>query len=135
VRRWRGRWLLAVSAVHTLFALVVFRSTLLAMLRDRMIDAVGEDPMRGAVAWFVLFGAALAVAALAIDQLEQREAPLRGLGAALLAMVALGIAWMPASGFWLALPPALSMLFGRASRVGAGGAIGATALTRSSECG
>lgn len=124
--RWRGRWLLVVSAVHTAFALVVFRSTLRAMWRRGMLDAVGEDPLRGAVAWFVLFGAALAVAALAVDALEQRAAPLRATGVALLAMVALGLLWMPASGFWLALPPALSMLFGRTSRAGAAGAIGPT---------
>ncbi len=124
--RWRGRWLLAVSAVHTVFALVAFRSTLRAMWRGGMLDAVGEDPMRGAVAWFVLFGAALAVAAIAVDALEQRDAPLRATGVALLAMIALGLVWMPASGFWLALPPALSMLRGRTSRAGAVGAIGPT---------
>lgn len=111
--RWRGRWLLAVAAIHTAFALVVFRGPLLAMARDGLFDAVKQDPMRGAVAWFVLFGAAIAVAASAVDHLEARGAPLRGLGVGLLATVGLGLVFMPASGFWLALPPALSMVFGR----------------------
>ncbi len=108
--RWRGRWLLAVSVMHTVFALVVFRAPLAAMARDGMLDAVRGDPTRAAVAWFVLFGGALAVAAVAIDQLEVARAPLRTIGLATLAMTALGIVWMPASGFWLALPAALSMI-------------------------
>lgn len=115
MKRWRGRWLLAVSAIHTLFALVLFRVTLLAMARDGMFATVREDPTRGAVAWFVLFGVVLAIAALAIDQLERVGASLRALGAATLGLVALGVLWMPASGFWLALPPALSMLRARRS--------------------
>jgi hypothetical protein len=110
VRRWRGRWLLAVAAVHTVFACVVFRGTMLAIVRDRMFNAIGDDALRGAVAWFLLFGAMLAVAGLAIDQLERSGAPLRTTGVALLATIALGLLWMPASGFWLALPVALSML-------------------------
>jgi cytochrome c oxidase assembly factor CtaG len=110
VTRWRGRWLLGVSVVHTAFALVVFRAPLIAMARAGLFDTVGEDPMLAAVAWFVLFGGALVVAALAIDQLESQGAPLRSIGIATLAMTVLGIVWMPASGFWLAIPAAISMI-------------------------
>jgi hypothetical protein len=113
MKRWRGRWLLVVAAIHTAFSALVFGDTLRAMARDGMLDTVGRDPQRGAVAWFVLFGAALAVAALAVDQLEARRAPLRVLGFAVLALVALGVVWMPASGFWLAVPPALAMVAAR----------------------
>ncbi|MBL8685239.1 MAG: hypothetical protein JNK05_39035 [Myxococcales bacterium] len=110
MKRWRGRWLLFVCAVHTAFALVVFRAPLGEIARDGMFDAIKTDPMRGAVAWFVLFGGAFAIAALAVDQLEREGRSLRRLGAATIALVALGVLWMPASGFWLALPAALSML-------------------------
>lgn len=113
MKRWRGRWLLAVAAIHTLFAAVAFGGPLRAMARDGMLDSVHRDPERGVVAWCVLFGGVLAVAALAVDQLEARRAPLRTLGFALLAVVALGLVWMPASGFWLALAPALSMALAR----------------------
>ena len=109
--RWRGRWLLAVAAVHTVFAAVVFAAPIGAMVRRGLYDTVNDDTLRGAVAWFVLFGAALAIAGLAVDQLERVGAPLRGTGVALLAMTALGIVLMPASGFWLALPVAVSMIF------------------------
>lgn len=116
MRRFAGRWLLGVSAAHTAFAMVAFRSTLGGIARAGFVDAIGDDPMRGAVAWFVLFGGALAVAGLAIDGLEAREAPLRGVGLAVLALVVLGVAWMPASGFWLALPAIVSMLRGTPPR-------------------
>jgi hypothetical protein len=109
-RRFAGRWLLGVAAIHTIFALVVFWGELVGMVRDGFLNVIGEDPMRGAVAWFVLFGGALAFAAVAVDELEARGAPLRRSGWALLAFVALGIGWMPVSGFWLALPAIVTML-------------------------
>jgi hypothetical protein len=105
-----GRWLFAVAVIHTAFAFIVFRAELLAIARDGFLNAIGEDPMRGAVAWFTLFGGAIALAAIAVDELEARGAPLRRAGAALLVLVALGIVWMPASGFWLAIPAVLVML-------------------------
>jgi hypothetical protein len=105
-----------VAAVHTGFALVAFRTALVGMVRVGFLGAVGDDPLRGAVAWFVLFGGALAVAALAIDALEARGASLRGVGFSTLALAVLGIAWMPVSGFWLALPAIVAMLWPRSAR-------------------
>lgn len=116
MRRFAGRWLLGVSAVHTVFALLVFRGTLEGIVRAGFFGAIGDEPMRGAVAWFVLFGGALAVAGLAIDGLEARDAPLRGVGLAVLGLVVLGVVWMPASGFWLALPAIVRMLRASAPR-------------------
>ena len=113
MKRFAGRWLLGVAAVHTAFAIVVFRSVLADIFRAGFVGAIGKDPMRGAVAWFVLFGGAMAVAALCIDALEARGEPLRGVGLATLALIALGIIWMPASGFWLALPAVVVMLRSR----------------------
>jgi hypothetical protein len=110
VRRFAGRWLLGVSAVHTVFALVVFRATLASIVHAGFADTIGDDPMRGAVAWFVLFGGALALAGLAVDALEARGAPLRPVGIATLALVVLGVVWMPVSGLWLALPAVVRML-------------------------
>lgn len=115
MRRVVGRWILAVAAVHTVFALVVFRAELVGIVRAGFVDTIGHDPMRGAVAWFVLFGGALAVAGVAVDELEKREAPLRRAGVVLAALVALGLAWMPASGFWLALP-AIAVMLRRGAR-------------------
>lgn len=110
MKRFAGRWLLAVAAVHTVFAVVMFRADLAGIVRAGFVGAIGADPRRGAVAWFILFGGAIAVAALAIDALEARGASLSGVGLALLALLGLGVLWMPASGFWLAFPAVFAML-------------------------
>lgn len=112
MRRWKGRWVMAVALVHTAFALVVFGSDLAALVRDGVIDTVGADARRGAVVWFLLFGPALWLAGQGIDALEARRQPLpRAMGITLLLLASLGAALMPASGFWLALPPALALLW------------------------
>lgn len=112
--RWRGRWLLGVAAIHTLFALVVFREPLLQLVSRGLVNAVGHDPMSNAVTWFVLFGAAMAMLGQAVDAAEQRGQVPGSLGVSVLALTLVGVVLMPASGFWLLLPPGLSLV--RASR-------------------
>ena len=111
-RIWKGPSLLAISALHTAIALLLFRPVLYEMLERGIFNTVGDDPMRGAVVWFVFFGAVLALFGLAVTMLE-RNAPQvsqRSLGAGLLALAVLGVALMPVSGFWLAFPIAVAML-------------------------
>ena len=110
---WKGLWLLAVAAVHTVFAAIVFQPQWQEIAQRGVFDSVGTDPMAGAVAWFVLFGGVLALLGWAIWLVERHAAlaavSLRPLGAGVLALTLLGIVLMPASGFWLALPPALAL--------------------------
>ena len=112
-RAWKGLWLVAVAAVHTVFAAIVFLPQWQDIVRRGVFDSVGSDPLRGAVAWFGLFGAALALLGWAIVLLERSPAPaptaLRPLGMGVLALTLLGLVLMPASGFWLALPAALAL--------------------------
>ena len=116
-RAWKGRWLIAVSVVHTIFGLVVFSEPLAGIVRRGIFNSVGTDPLTGAVAWFLLFGFALFLAGLAIAELERESSrPLpRSLGWALLFVVLVGVVLMPVSGFWLALPPAVSLAGRRSS--------------------
>lgn len=110
--RWRGRWLMGVAAIHTLFALVVFREPLLQLVSRGLIDAVGQDPMSNAVAWFVLFGAAIAMLGQAVDAAELRGQAPWSLGVSVLALFGVGVVLMPVSGFWLLLPPGISLVRG-----------------------
>lgn len=117
MKPWIGRWLIAVSAVHTVFAVAVFGDVLAAIARRGFFNAVGNDPLTGAVAWFVLFGAVLFVCGLAVAALEK---PLsmglpKSIGWSLLALGAVGVTLMPASGFWLVFPPAIAVLVRKAS--------------------
>ena len=115
-RSWIGHWLLAVAVLHTAFAALFYGPVLQKMAERGLVNSVGADPLMGAVSWFVLFGALLALLALAITPLERAggQAPvLRRLGWGLLALTLLGLLLMPASGFWLALPPAIALLLRR----------------------
>jgi hypothetical protein len=111
--RWKGQWMLAVALLHTLYAAVVFPTQLQEIVRRGVFNSVQKDPAVGAVVWFVLFGLLFALLGWAIVLIERNastaSAPLQGLGAGLLALTLLGIVLMPASGFWLALPPALAL--------------------------
>lgn len=115
MRRWVGRWLMGVSALHTAFAAAVFGEVLASIARRGVFNTVGADPMTGAVAWFVLFGAMLFICGLAVAALEASSPGRlpRSLGWALLAMAVVGITLMPASGFWLVFPPAIAVLLKR----------------------
>lgn len=109
---WIGHWLLAVAALHTLFALVFLREPLLGIVQRGVFDTVGQDPMTATAVWFLLFGAVLALQALAITALE-RSGDGRALGRqgwGLLALSVVGVVLMPDSGFWLALPAAIALI-------------------------
>ncbi len=111
-RTWIGHWLMGVAALHTLFAVVVFGRVLLTIAERGVFNSVGTDPLVAAAVWFVLFGFVLALLALAVTPLEHsgQGAALRKLGFGLLLLCVVGIVLMPASGFWLAIVPALAML-------------------------
>lgn len=111
--QWKGLWMLAVAALHTLYAAVVFPNQLQEIVRRGVFNSVQKDPAVGAVVWFVLFGVLFALLGWTILLIERHAAvapaPLRTLGVGLLVLTVLGIVLMPASGFWLALPPALAL--------------------------
>ena len=111
-RIWIGYWLLAVAVLHTLYAGWRFGPIYANIAQRGVINTVGRDPLTGAAVWFALFGAGMALIAMAIIPLElrQQHAALRPLGVGLLLLCTLGIALMPVSGFWLVLPAAIAML-------------------------
>jgi hypothetical protein len=79
------------------------------------IIEIGVDPLRGAVVWFLLFGFVLFVLGLAINIIEEMsngDIP-ASIGFSLLFIILLGVVLMPISGFWFALPPALSIVYYR----------------------
>lgn len=112
MKHWIGRWLIGVSIIHTVFAIVVFGNVLLSVIQRGVFNTVGADPMVGAVVWFVLFGAVLFICGLAVSALERSMSGVlpKSLGWSLLGLSTLGVVLMPASGFWLAFPPAIAVL-------------------------
>lgn len=111
-KRWIGRWIVAVSVLHTLFGLIAFAPVLRTMLNAGLWNSVGEDAMRGGVAWFLLSGGFMLVGGLAVDACERSngDCPLRAIGWSLLIVTLITIVLMPVSGAWLLLPPAIAMI-------------------------
>lgn len=114
-RPWKGRWLVAVAGIHMVAVSFCCAPTVGQLWAAGLLDSVGQDPLRAAVAWSILFGLTLFAFALAVHELEIQAAGRAqpGLAIALLLLVGLGVLLMPASGFWLAIPPALALCRGR----------------------
>lgn len=111
---WIGHWLVVVALIHTLFMFVVFLDPLQEIIKQGVFDSIGNEPLLGAVAWFGLFGGLLFVLGLAVTALERSPQGIpTSLGWSILALTLLGILLMPASGFWLALPAGIGILWKR----------------------
>lgn len=117
MKRWIGRWLVAVSIGHVVLAIVAFRTVLAPVLERGLVHAVGGDPRTQLAVWFVLFGVMLFICGLSIDALERASSNRvpKFIGWCLLALGALGAALMPVSGFWLVFPPAIAVLARKSS--------------------
>jgi hypothetical protein len=115
MKYWIGKWIVAVSIIHTIFAFVVFPEVISQIFLDGVFDSIGVDPLRGAVVWFLLFGFVLFALGLAtniIEEMSNGNIPV-SIGFSLLFIILLGVILMPISGFWLALPPALIIIYRR----------------------
>ena len=110
MKRWIGRWLVGVGVVHTVFGAVVFAQPLREIGRDGLWNAVDGYPGRQLAFWFTLAGPLFLLTGALTDWVEAREdgAVPRFLGPSLLALGISGVILMPASGFWLFLPPAVA---------------------------
>lgn len=109
---WIGRWVMLVAALHMVVGLVMLWNPLKGMVAAGLLNSVGEDPMRGVAAWFMLFGGPLLALGLAIDSLEKHQVigAMQTLGWMMLLLCATGALLMPVSGFWLCLPPGMALL-------------------------
>jgi len=97
-KRWIGRWLIAVAILHTVFGVfgfgvVVVADSLGGILSDGLINSVGADPGRWAIAWFLLFGFLLLLTGFFIDWVEahSNNALPSWLGWGMLVIIIIGI--------------------------------------------
>ena len=109
---WIGRWVVAVAVLHTAVGLLLGARALTALVERGIVNSVGADPMSGMVVWFLLFGIVLMMVGLAVTELERSACfrSARALGISLFLLCLTGVVLMPASGFWLAFPPAIALI-------------------------
>ena len=112
MKSWIGLWIIGISIIHTVFALIFFRAGLDSIVKDGIFNTVGQDPLRAASVWFLLFGFLLFILGLVLVAWEKSTRTPLPVSAAwgLLFLGVLGIALMPVSGFWLIFPPVVAIL-------------------------
>jgi len=111
MKAWISKWLMFVSAGHTVVGAMLFGSIYMQMFSAGLVGSVTSDKT-AAAAWFLLFGFLLFTTSLLIGVIEKSdnlEMP-KSIGITLFALTTIGVALMPASGFWLAYPAAIALL-------------------------
>jgi Na+-transporting NADH:ubiquinone oxidoreductase subunit NqrB len=113
-RRWVGRSIIAVGAIHCLAGAFIFATPLMAMLNDGVWNSVDGFRGRPLAFWFEFAGLLTIVLGSSIDWMEQRDISLppiacHGFGA----LVVLAIVAMPVGGGWLLVPSAVGLLMKR----------------------
>lgn len=114
-RIWIGRSIVAIAIFHTVAGLALFSPALGDIVQRGVFNSINHDPVRGVATWFMLFGGPLALTGMCIDSLERQPAfPMaKATGWGFLLTCVLGVVLMPASGFWLAFPPAIALIMWR----------------------
>ena len=112
MKNWIGLWVIGISIIHTVFAFIFFRAGLDSILKDGIFNTVGQDSLRAASVWFLLFGFLLFILGLVLVAWEKSTRTPLPVSAAwgLLFLGILGIVLMPVSGFWLIFPPVVAIL-------------------------
>ena len=110
MKYWKGKWIITVSVLHILFAVFSFQAQYTQMLVDGFINSA-STPLTGLATWFLLFGVLMFVSGLLLLSLEKTEVKTpKSVIYGFLFLTVLGVAIMPASGFWLIFPPVLALL-------------------------
>ncbi|NQY89579.1 MAG: molecular chaperone GroEL [Colwellia sp.] len=111
MKNWQGNWIIAIAALHTLFAVIMFSTDYISLYDNGIINSLSTDRSAAAV-WFFLFGQVLFIVGLLINYFDKYNNHLIPLSVSLnlLLLTFVGITIMPASGFWLMFPPVISLL-------------------------
>jgi len=111
MKKWQGNWIIAVAALHTLFAVIMFSADYISLYDNGIINSLTTDRSAAAV-WFFLFGQVLFIVGLLIKYFEVHNNQLVpfSISLNLLLLTLVGITIMPTSGFWLIFPPVISLL-------------------------
>jgi MFS family permease len=110
--KYSGIYLWVTGVIHTMFGLAFGSEGYMPILRDGLVNAVGEDVGRNFSFWFLVCGVVIIYAGLLMQRYikdTQRPAPM-SLGIFLLVFSIIGCAMAPGTGFWLFIPQAIIII-------------------------
>jgi hypothetical protein len=113
MKTWIGKTLIGIGVVHSIGGFLFFRPILSVLLNEGLFNTitVGGDLGREAAFWFLFGGFALMLIGGLVDRLERFGEHLPAfLGWSFAVLTILGVIVMPASGFWLLIPPTAGMI-------------------------
>lgn len=108
MNKWIGKWLITVAILHLLLAFIFLGEP----LRQILSNGTLESGTTGKAVWYFVFSILLLAVVVVIDSLwaNNKDLPIV-VTASFLVIVLSSIFLAPISGFWLALPPALYLVF------------------------
>ena len=111
MKTWISKWLIFVSAGHTITGVIFFGNTYMEMFSKGIVGSVNSEGT-AAAAWFMLFGFLLFVLSLLISVIEKHETldiP-NSIAISLFTLTTIGVVLMPVSGFWLVYPAIIGIV-------------------------
>jgi len=117
VKWWKysGIFLIATGILHSVVGIMLMYNDLWSILKDGLLNAVGDDVDRNLALWFLICGIFIIILGQILHyyiKKEQKPAP-PFLGYWLLGLSVIGCIIAPATGFWLFIPQALIILFAK----------------------
>ena len=112
MKAWISKWLIFVSAGHTVVGVMLFGDIYVEMISKGLVGSVTSE-ITAAASWFLLFGFLLFITSLLISVIEKHdtlEIP-NSIGISLFVLTTIGVILMPASGFWLVYPAVIAIFF------------------------
>lgn len=105
-----GYMIIVIAVLHTIIGLIFYSTHLTEVFQSGIFNSI-NTAARAAAFWFFVFGAMLAVFGAMTQWLLDTVGTLpRFWGWSFLAVCVAGVIFMPASGFWLGLLPAVAMI-------------------------
>ena len=111
MNNWVGKWLITVAILHMLLAFIFLGEPLRQILANGTLNSV-TSAATGKAVWYLVYSLFILIVAVTIDTRRASNKTFPFFAAIIfLIFIAGNIFLLPASGFWLALPPALYLVF------------------------
>lgn len=111
--KYSGTFLTLTGIIHTIYAVLTGKAVYAEILKDGLVDSIGNSYERGFALWFLVCGFLLILWGQTLQHYikkEQKPAPMF-LGYSILLISIIGCLMEPVSGFWLFFPQAFIILF------------------------